>query len=71
MRTIVWYAKKERILSVGVVYEIECMEEGCNKKYVGQTGWSLYGGMKEHNTFRENDSKLVARYRYEEHRERR
>ena len=55
----------------GVVYEIECMEDGCKKKYVGQTGHSLYERMKEHNVYnekdRENESKPVARHSYEEH----
>ena len=55
----------------GVIYEIECKEEGCEKKYVGQTGRSLYERMKEHNTYserdRENDNKPIARHSYEEH----
>ena len=32
----------------GCVYEIECKEEGCGKKYVGMTGRSVYERMKEH-----------------------
>ena len=55
----------------GVIYEIECMEDGCKKKYVGQTGRSLYERMKEHNVYnekdRENESKPVAKHSYEEH----
>ena len=55
----------------GVVYEIQCKEEGCSKKYIGQTGRSLYERIKEHNMYsekdRENDSKPVAKHSYEEH----
>merc|ERR1712240_644371 len=55
----------------GIVYEIECKEEGCDKKYIGQTGRSLYERMKEHDTYderdRENESKPVARHSYDEH----
>ena len=55
----------------GFVYVNECMEDGCKKKYVGQTGRSLYERMKEHNVYnekdRENESKPVARHNYEEH----
>ena len=59
----------------GVVYEIECMEDGCRKKYVGQTGRSLYERIKEHNIYnerdRENENKPIARHSYEEHQGRR
>ena len=55
----------------GVVYEIVCKEEGCNKKYIGQTGRSLYERMREHTMYnerdRENESKPIARHSYEEH----
>ena len=55
----------------GVVYEIQCMEDGCERKYVGQTGRSLYERMKEHNVYnekdKENENKPVARHSYEEH----
>ena len=55
----------------GVVYEIMCKEEGCNRKYIGQTGRSLYERMKEHTMYnerdKENDSKPIARHSYEEH----
>ena len=32
----------------GCVYEIECQEDGCKRKYVGTTGRSLYERMREH-----------------------
>ena len=32
----------------GVVYEIECKEDNCGKKYIGQTGRTVYERMKEH-----------------------
>ena len=32
----------------GVVYEVFCKEEGCDKKYIGQTGRTLYERMKGH-----------------------
>ena len=32
----------------GVVYEIECKEDGCGRKYIGQTGRTIYERMKEH-----------------------
>ena len=32
----------------GVVYQIECMEEGCGKKYIGQTGRSIHERFKGH-----------------------
>ena len=32
----------------GVVYEIECQEEMCKKKYIGQTGRTLYERFKGH-----------------------
>ena len=55
----------------GIVYEIECKEEGCMKKYIGQTGRSLYERMKEHNMYtekdRENDNKPIAKHSFEEH----
>ena len=40
----------------GVVYEVECLEEGCGMKYIGQTGRSLYERMKEHNNWNVRDS---------------
>ena len=39
----------------GVVYEVECLEEGCGMKYMGQTGRSLYERMKEHNNWNVRD----------------
>ena len=55
----------------GIVYEIECKEEGCNKKYIGQTGRSIYERIKEHNTYnerdREDDSKPLAKHSFDEH----
>ena len=39
----------------GVVYEVECLEEGCGMKYIGQTGRSLYERMKEHNNWNVRD----------------
>ena len=32
----------------GVVYEIECEEVRCKKKYIGQTGRTIHERMKEH-----------------------
>ena len=32
----------------GCVYEIECKEDGCGKKYIGMTGRSLFERMREH-----------------------
>ena len=32
----------------GCVYEIECTEQDCGRKYIGTTGRSLYERMKEH-----------------------
>ena len=55
----------------GIVYEIECKEEGCNKKYIGQTGRSIYERIKEHNTYnekdREDDNKPLAKHSFDEH----
>ena len=35
----------------GIVYEIKCKEEGCSKKYIGQTGRTLYERIREHNMY--------------------
>ena len=55
----------------GVVYEIECKENECGKKYIGQTGRSLYERVREHENYSEkdieNDSKPLARHSYECH----
>ena len=37
----------------GVVYEIQCEEDGCSMKYIGHTSRSVYERMKEHNNWNE------------------
>ena len=42
-----------------IIYQIECTEDGCKKKYVGQTVWSLYKRMREHNAYSQTE-RMIA-----------
>ena len=45
--------KKVNCRARGVIYEIQCEEDGCGMKYIGQTSRSVYERMKEHNNWNE------------------
>ena len=57
----------------GVVYEIECEEERCRKKYIGQTGRTIHERLKEHtkksrdNTQKEQTCSAVQQHKKESH----
>ena len=47
--------KKVNCKARGIVFETECLEEGCGMKYIGQTDRSLQERMKEHNNWNTRD----------------
>ena len=53
----------------GVVYEIGCEEEGCGKKYIGQTGRTLYERLKQHEQIVGNRGNRGPMGPVEKHRE--
>ena len=55
----------------GVVYEVFCKERGCGKKYVGQTGRTIYERMKDHMAQNKNMDhagvSALEKHKYESH----
>ena len=55
----------------GVVYEVFCKERGCGKKYVGQTGRTIYERMKDHMAQNKNMDRAgvsaLEKHKHESH----
>ena len=55
----------------GVVYEVFCKERGCGKKYVGQTGRTLYERMRDHMIQNKNEEhagvSALEKHKHESH----